>query len=1487
MKRSLNIILSLCLALFCTLPNRAEQSRGLEKSSETAQVRQDLAARYPALVSTKQKRESSKLRSVKPLNPPHKVASAEAPTLYGCMIYNNSWEEYAEEFGVYSFPAAANTSFTPVETNLWLRANGGGVYVNGVFYCVRYIVYDNEISAKHFLSFDTESWERDIFQSVEVTSIALDMTYDPVSQKVFGCFYNANMDGYVFGTISLTDGSVTPICDMTQGLYVVAANAKGELYGIGSDGNLYRIDKENGSLTLIGSTGVKPKYIQSGTFDLGSGKLYWAASLDDESSALYEVNITTGAATFISKFANDAQITGLYTLSTAAPAGTPDVVNDLTAVFTEASTSGNIRFTLPTESFTGDPLSGTLDYTVVLDGTTYREASGACGEQVTLPLTLAEGAHSVSVTVSNSIGSSHAATIEFWVGTDIPGKVNDLQLSQTDKGIVIGWNPPTQGAHNGYLPDATYTYRIVRQPDNRTLATAHTETTYTDTDEIVAIGSYWYEVTAFNGTDYGVPTSTEQIQLGSAFIPPYLKSFADGMELSPFTVIDANNDGTTWSYDLAEKAAAYKYSPSFDANDWLISPPVQLEPGNLYEVSLKARSAGYTEKIRVALGNDATAEAMTVEIIPQTVVESRTDIELKGFVRIPEKGNYHIGVLACSERNQYNLFVSQIQIEISDDNIEPVSNLTVTAGAQGALRAEIALTAPSRTLLGKPLVSPLTKIELYREEVLIETFNNPATGAVLSYTDTEAVQGINSYKAIAYSEEGISQPAVASAYIGIDIPAAVSVIQLNETDGKAVLTWEAPQTGVNGGYIDPAALTYTIQRSDDRILAEDISALTYTDDELNTTDGQIFVYYVIYARSTTDLGAGGISTGRTFGSPYPAPFIESFSNASPQNNPWVRTRIKGDGYWEIAETGTFPSVQPQDADNGLISFVPNDVDCASRLHSPKIDISQLQNPILQFWVNHPGDNSKLTIDISTDGSTFTPALVIAKSERSGQWSKYQISLNSYKNEPYLIFGFTGSNDLIPDDYNKIHVDNARIVEHLPYDLSATAISGPKKLAVGESGTYIVSIENSGTEAAEGYRVELLNGSRTVQSTEGNAIAPEGKASFPFEYTATLDDTEIVLTARIVYANDLDTENNSVSCAVSVKQPIYPVVTGLKGTQSESAVQLTWNEPDYRNGIVETETDNIESYRAFSISGLGAWTLIDNDGAPTYGLNDGMGGTIQYDHVNEPMAFQVFNPSAIELEEPWDCHSGSQILACPASQGKANDDWLISPEISATHKDISFYAKSITSEYGLERFEVLYSNSGKEIEDFISIMPDAPEEAPLEWTLFAYELPASAKYFAIRCVSDDQFILLLDDICYAPAGATIEMLELIGYNVYRNGEKLTSQPIPEKEYTDTPAENGTYTYKVTVVYDKGESAYSKAVSIDITSGIREIGQTGITVYSADGQIVIMNAENTPIEIFTVEGRMLRQTTGDTVIRISVPAGTYIVRAGNVYRKVMVK
>ena len=50
---------------------------------------------------------------------------------------------------------------------------------------------------------------------------------------------------------------------------------------------------------------------------------------------------------------------------------------------------------------------------------------------------------------------------------------------------------------------------------------------------------------------------------------------------------------------------------------------------------------------------------------------------------------------------------------------------------------------------------------------------------------------------------------------------------------------------------------------------------------------------------------------------------------------------------------------------------------------------------------------------------------------------------------------------------------------------------------------------------------------------------------------------------------------------------------------------------------------------------------------------------------------------------------------------------------------------------------------------------------------------------------------------------------------------------------------------------------------------------------------MNAENTPIEIFTVEGRMLRQTTGDTVIRISVPAGTYIVRAGNVYRKVMVK
>ncbi|MDY0103625.1 MAG: carboxypeptidase regulatory-like domain-containing protein, partial [Lentimicrobium sp.] len=59
---------------------------------------------------------------------------------------------------------------------------------------------------------------------------------------------------------------------------------------------------------------------------------------------------------------------------------------------------------------------------------------------------------------------------------------------------------------------------------------------------------------------------------------------------------------------------------------------------------------------------------------------------------------------------------------------------------------------------------------------------------------------------------------------------------------------------------------------------------------------------------------------------------------------------------------------------------------------------------------------------------------------------------------------------------------------------------------------------------------------------------------------------------------------------------------------------------------------------------------------------------------------------------------------------------------------------------------------------------------------------------------------------------------IGYNVYRNGVKLNTAPLTASEYQDLGlARNTTYAYRVTNVFDEGESAQSAAVTVT-TKGV---------------------------------------------------------------------
>jgi len=119
------------------------------------------------------------------------------------------------------------------------------------------------------------------------------------------------------------------------------------------------------------------------------------------------------------------------------------------------------------------------------------------------------------------------------------------------------------------------------------------------------------------------------------------------------------------------------------------------------------------------------------------------------------------------------------------------------------------------------------------------------------------------------------------------------------------------------------------------------------------------------------------------------------------------------------------------------------------------------------------------------------------------------------------------------------------------------------------------------------------------------------------------------------------------------------------------------------------------------------------------------------------------------------HSGSRFGACFSATTPPNNDWFISPQVQLGQGgELSFWVKSYTGEYGLERYKVGVSTTGTGPADFTFISGSSYLEAPVQWTQQTYDLSQynnQAVYIAIQCVSNDAFIFMIDDLKIKPEG----------------------------------------------------------------------------------------------------------------------------------------
>ena len=1438
-----------------------------------------------------------------------KAPSIENTRLNGIVIYDN--DKDVNTFGLYSYNVTSPVRRKALQLIPRIGASGGAMVNDGKLYIYDYSVDYGYVSSANYITFDLATGEQlskknmgyDLYPVYHHAATAA--AKDPTDGTVYCCSYSYDETtkqlGYNLSTWNLEAMTKDSIAVMDVPMRVMACASDGTLYGItastASTGNnggmLVKIDKKTGKTTKIGDTGVRPKYFQSAVINTDNGHLYWFANEEDESANLYDVNLTTGKADKIGPLPNGDQVVGAYVPAAEASDLAPSAATGISLSFNDGALTGTVAFDIPSKTYSGSDLNGTVSYTITDGETQIGNGTANAGSHVDKEVTVSnDGVHTITVTLSNEEGSSPASEVKQYIGYDTPLAVGNVNLTRTDKSNKLTWTAPEGTVNGGYMNKAELKYKITRMPENTVVAQAQSALTFEETLDTDELSLCYYDVAPVNGQFTGAATSSNAITVGQAITPPYAQDFSEANSVSLFTTIDTNKDSYTWGH--SNKTVRYRGSFTSGADDWLITPPLKMKAGQTYTLGYKAYgiSTRNTNKITVKMGSAATAEGMSIILKDEASYSntSREPAEETVKVMPDADGIYYIGFHITSDKGMGNFTIDDLSVSAPQSDGVPaaVTGLAAVPGEKGMLTANISFTSPATTAGGEAL-DELTEIELQRNGTVIKTFSPsmPVQPQDYQYEDAVGESGIYIYSVICSNSEGKGETSSDTIYVGTDKPQSPAAVKLKEaSNGSAVLSWEASaSTGENGGYVDASTVAYNIYDVKNETVASAVSGTSFTIEDFDADGAQESVNFYIEAENVSGKSAqktmsNSILSGKAYGVPY----METFAGAEYTKGPWENETLAGKSY---DSKWTPRPDQDHGGDGGCADFGGYATGASSRLSGPKINVSDTKNPYLRFWAIMPQNGASISVMVSSNDGEWKE---IGKIENTEEWTLHGFNLTQYASESLRI-AFAGE---CLDEYTFAYIDDVEIKDVSGNDISLTGIDGSYKVRPGIETFYSVNLQNNGAADAENVELEITDESGLVLgSSTVNRIAAQTSLTQQITVTfpASFAGNETKIHATAYHEPDEDTQNNtSDAIAAFVEGSTLPLATGLKGTAAGKTVTLEWNRPDLTTPVPARTLEDFESCEPFTTGGFGAWETADMDKGSTYVF----GETSLWPNAGQPQAFMTFDTSSeyfnglnIGKNFGMTRTHGSKLAVCWASDPSKtsighNDDWLISPLLDGNEHPISFSARSYSDSYSLESFEVYYSTEGNDVADFTNKIAGV-SELPAEWTPFSYNLPAGAKYFAIRCTSENAFILGIDNVTYYPMPQLEDGLQITGYNIYRDG-MLIGQSTAES-FTDDSAQESDPHYAVSAVYgDRGESALCDAITVDNTSGISNVTER-LTVNTVNG-LSITGTNGNDVEIYNASGMKVASYNGD-VNNIVLSPNMYIIRTCGKSFKVVIK
>lgn len=913
---------------------------------------------------------------------------------------------------------------------------------------------------------------------------------------------------------------------------------------------------------------------------------------------------------------------------------------------------------------------------------------------------------------------------------------------------------------------------------------------------------------------------------------------------------------------LKEAAAAH--------DNWLISPNISLEKGKIYKLSCYVYSGMYNkmESLRISMGTSADTVSQTIELLDLRDFVRGDETHMEKRFSVEENGYFHLGFHAYSIANQGRIELDSIIIKELSVGAVPAaaSSLTITPAPEGKLSADISFMTPSIKADSTQLTE-ISSITVLRGDSLIYTFSNSEPGTTLSFTDEWAQQGFNTYSIFCHNSSGSSEALKGSAYVGLDVPTAVLSLEAKrKSDMNISLAWETPKQSVNGGFFNHSDIEYKVVLDNDTIASTTECAYTFMPTEAIQRNYSFKIIPTVPFGCGVDTVANNVISGQ----PLCPPYKESFSDGNVSTAAWSQDSHVADFNW-------YPSLPtkdftPLDNDNGVLMarayYAANGE--KSRVMGPIFDLSNMKNPVLSFYLYkrrnedidlYGSSRDSVKVQLSIDGAEWqdiNDASFSPYDDTSG-WIKYNVPLSAVKSSNIEI-SFLAVLDSDWGTHHDFFIDSVSIDEAgFTSDLAIRSFTtSAKRVNIGEETTFSASVYNRGAGSASAFDVILYKNDAEISRQTSAELASTETASFTFDYVSTLQDARNDSTywkVAVEYPGD-EVESNNVSDSIwwTVRMNDVQIPQNLSAAKTTAnTISLTWDSCTSESGetaeLADAMTDDFESYTPFITDSIGEWTVIDADGGETLASPV---IPIRYPHEGEPMAWQIFNTTdaGVVTEEHFDnvfqSHSGVQYIMCTSNDDyfKANDDWLISPRLDGEAQTISFFARTPSSASGADWIKVYYSTTDKHPDSFKQLGNETHRPIWDNWNneAYTYELPDGARYFAIRAVRCFLY-LMVDDVTYRPYNGDKPTRTLLGYNIYRNGEKINASLISDSSYTDSSADtNVKNTYCVTAVYEEGESNYSEPVSVSATSQINGID------YS-----------NSSEKYFTIDGKHVQKPT----------------------------